>query len=180
MTDTDSNQAAHALARQRLLIVTAVMFESLYEREAISVLGTLKPADMRPGGARVPGTSYELPPATAARAMRALLALREAKADALLLQLAEADEAARLAVLTGKPPPLLASLYPHMDAVMVPDADSLTDALRRLHQAAGRIFSLTQMRRIDKLCGEWNEQPELLDATPVQQYVARFVRNAPP
>ena len=35
------------------------------------------------------------------------------------------------------------------------------------------------MRRIDELCFQWKQQPELLDAMPVQQFVARWVRNTP-
>jgi hypothetical protein len=35
------------------------------------------------------------------------------------------------------------------------------------------------MRRIDALCVEWKQHPELLDGTPIQQFVARWVRNTP-
>lgn len=170
-----------AEARPRLIATLAGLLEALYDPAVVSVLATLKPADMRSGGARVPGTSYELPASTAARAMRALLALREGRADALLAKLAEADEAARFAVLTGKAPPVIASLYP----CCTPDiasagSASLPDALRRLYLAAERIFTLTHMRRIDRQCFDWSERPESLDQMPVQQFVAGFVRNAPP
>jgi hypothetical protein len=176
MTKTEANAAA----RQRLLVVTGMLLEALYESTAEPVLATLKPADMRPGGARVPGTSYELEAAEATRVMRELLALRGGQADTLLAALAEADIAARLAVLTGTEPPRLAALYPYCTARTAAEgSESHEAALKRLYVAASRIFTLTQMRRIDALCFQWKEQPELLDATPVQQFVARWVRNTP-
>lgn len=170
-----------ALPRQRLLVVIAMMLEALYERTAVQVLSTLKPQDMRSGGARVPGTSYELPAATATRAMQGLLALGGGRADALLGALAEADIAARFAVLTGKPPPQVSSLYPHCTPdIAAAGSEDLPGALRRLYLAAERIFTLTHMRRIDQQCFAWSERPGSLDEMPVQQFVARFVRNAPP
>lgn len=183
MTEAAATRAAdpNSVPRQRLLVIIAMMLEALYERTAVQVLATLKPQDMRSGGARVPGTSYELPAPAATRAMQGLLALGGGRADALLAALAEADIAARFAVLTGKLPPQMASLYVHC----TPDtagagSESLPDALRRLYLAAERIFTLTHMRRIDQQCFAWSERPELLDDMPVQQFVARFVRNAPP
>lgn len=177
--ETDSG-AANAGPRQRLLVVTAQLLESIYDPGAVPVLATLKPADMRSGGARVPGTAYELEAATATRAMRELLALAGGRADALLDQLAQADVAARLAALTGRDPPTLAVLYPFCTPdVAAEGSDSLPTALRRLYLAAERIFTLTQMRRIDALCHEWSQRPQSIDATPVQQYVARWVRNTP-
>jgi 2-methylcitrate dehydratase len=171
---------ANAAARQRLLVVTGMLLEAIYEPSAATVLATLKPADMRPGGARVPGTSYELEPAQATRVMCELLASRGVKAETLLAALAEADIAARLAALTGKEPPQLAALYPYCTAKTAAEgSESLESALKRLYVAANRIFTVTQMRRIDELCFQWKQQPELLDATPVQQFVARWVRNTP-
>ena len=171
---------ASAAARQRLLVVTGMLLEALYEQTAEAVLATLKPADMRPGGARVPGTSYELEPQQATRVMCELLALRGGKADTLVAALAEADVAARFAVLTGKEPTQLAALYPYCTARTAAEgSESLETALKRLYVAANRIFTITQMRRIDELCFQWKKQPELLDAMPVQQFVARWVRNTP-
>ncbi len=174
------NAEHNAAARQRLLVVIARMLEALYEQTAVPVLATLKPSDMRPGGARVPGTSYELPANTAARVMRELLALQGGRADGLLTALAEADVTARYAALTGKQPPVLGSLY----GLCTPDldtegTDSFTAALKRLYVAAERIFTVTQMRRIDLQCYEWSEKPEQFDWVPVQTFVARWVRNAP-
>jgi hypothetical protein len=171
---------ANAAARQRLLVVTGMLLEALYEPSAEPVLATLKPADMRPGGARVPGTSYELEAGEATRVMCALLAPSGVQAEALLAALAEADIAARLAVLRGKEPPRLAALYPYCTAKTAAEgSESHEAALKRLYVAASRLFTLTQMRRIDALCFQWKQQPELLDAMPVQLFVARWVRNTP-
>jgi len=167
-------------ARQRLLVVTGMLLEAIYEPAAVAVLATLKPADMRPGGARVPGTSYELESTEATRVMAALLALRGGRANALLAAMAEADIVARFAVLTGKQPPALAALYPYCTAESAAaGSEKLETALQRLYVAAERVFTVTQMRRIDAQCCAWRDQPELLDTVPVQQFVARWVRNTP-
>jgi hypothetical protein len=167
-----------ARAREHVLVLATAMLEAIYEPTATTVLATLNPGDMLPGGARVPGTSYELPAGTAARTMRELLALRGIQAPALVLALAEADIAARLAALTGKPPPVLASLYPL--CVLQPGvAGPLVETLSRLYLAAGKVFTATQLRRIDEQCQQWLRDPDSIDRTPVQQFVARFVRNAP-
>jgi hypothetical protein len=170
----------HAATRPRLLAVSAALLEALYDPGAVPVLATLKPADMRPGGARVPGTSYELEPANAARAMRELLALRGVQANALLEALAQADQVARYAVLAGEPPPTLALLYPHCTRdISAAGSLSLAAALKALLTAAERIFTPTQSRRIAGLCQLVREEPARLDSIPVQQYVAGFVRNSP-
>lgn len=175
------NPEETALARQRLLVVVAMMLETLYEKTAVQVLSTLRPADMRPGGARVPGTSYELPSATAARAMQQLLALAGGRADALLAALADADIEARMASLSGRAPPELGSLYAHCTAELVhTGSDSLEGAMQRLYGAAEKIFTLTHMRRIDDQFHQWSAEPAGIDRMPVQLFVARFIRNAPP
>jgi hypothetical protein len=170
----------NAPMRQRLLAVSAAMLDALFDPAAVPVLATLRPADMRPGGARVPGTSYELEVDNAARAMRGLLALRGARADALLLALAQADQVARYAVLAGQAPPTLAALYQHCTRdIALPASESLEAALGALHDAAEKLLTPGQARRITALCGKVREMPAALDAMPVQQFVAGFVRNAP-
>jgi len=178
----DPRAAASAAARQRLIVVLAAMLEGLYDNAAVKVLETLKPTDMRSGGARVPGTSYELPPRTAARAMQQLLAIRGvATAGALVEALADADVAARLAVITGKPPPVMSELYPLCTPELsIEGSDSLKASLLRLYVVCEKIFTLTHMRRIDELLFEWGQAPQQLDAMPVQKFIAQFVRNAPP
>lgn len=175
-TETDF----HAATRPRLLAVTAELLEALYDPASVQVLSTLRPEDMHPGGARVPGTSWELAPATATRAMRALLAVRGVQADALVEALAQADQVARYAVIAGQPPPTLASLYQHCTRdTAAPGSDSLDAALKALHDIADKLLTPTQSRRIAQLCEQVRAQPASLDAMPVQQYIAGFVRNAP-
>jgi hypothetical protein len=169
-----------ALARQRLLVTVAMMLEALYEHTAVQVLSTLRPADMRPGGARIPGTSYELPAPTAARAMQQLLALAHGRADALLAAMAEADVEARMASLSGRPPPELGSLYAHCADIVAAGSETLESAMRRLYLAAEKIFTLTHMRRIDEQFHKWSAEPAGIDRMPVQLFIARFIRNAPP
>jgi hypothetical protein len=174
------NPEQTATARQRLLATMAMMFEALYQPAAAQVLSTLRPADMRPGGARVPGTSYELPAATAARVMQQLLAQAGGRADALFVHLAEADIVARMASLTGAPPPELASLYVHCADVTVTGSETLNAAMSRLYAIAEKVFTLTHMRHINKMFHQWNADPTTIDRMPVQAFVARFVRNMPP
>lgn len=170
----------HAAPRQRLLAVIAALLDGLFDARAVEVLSTLRPADMRPGGARVPGTSYELDAPQAARAMQGLLALRQVRADALAEALAQADQLARYAMLAGQPPPALSTLYAHCTRdIGAPGSDSLDGALQALQDAAARLFPPTQARRIATLSEQWRQLPTRLDATPVQQFVAAFVRNAP-
>jgi hypothetical protein len=175
-----TNADLHAPMRQRLLAVSAALLDALYDQAAVQVLATLRPADMRPGGARVPGTSYELEADNAARAMRELLALRGVSADALVQALAQSDLVARYAVLAGQPPPTLATLYQHCTRdIQAPGAESLDAALAAVRAAADRLFTPNHARRIAALCEQLRADPPLLDAMPVQQYVAGFVRNAP-
>lgn len=175
-TETDF----HAATRPRLLAVTSALLEALYDPASVQVLATLRPADMHPGGARVPGTSYELEPATATRTMRALLALRGVRADALIQALAQADQVARYAVIAGQPPPTLASLYQHCTRdITATGSDGLDAALKGLLAAAEKIFTPTQSRRIAQLCQLVRGAPAQLDVIQVQQYVAGFVRNSP-
>jgi hypothetical protein len=176
MTDNDFNAAP----RQRLLAVTAALLEALYDDAAVPVLATLRPADMRPGGARVPGTSYELEVATAARAMNALLALRGVRAEALVQALAEADRLARHATLAGHAPPTLATLYAHCTRdIAASGSDSLEAALTGVCTIAEKLFTPTHARRIAALCQQVRERPVRLDTMPVQLFVAGLVRNSP-
>jgi len=176
------NAEETAAARQRLLITLAALLEALYDNAAVQVLTTLKPADMRSGGARIPGTSYELPPRTAARAMQQLLAQRGLTMAAPLLEaLADADVAARAAALSGAAPPTVSSLYALCTAELdSAGSDSIRAALLRLFQVCEQMFTLTHMRRLDELLYNWGQAPHEVDAMPVQRFVAQFVRNTPP
>lgn len=175
-----TNETDFNAARPRLLALTTALLEALYDPAAVAVLATLRPADMHAGGARVPGTSHELEPATAARAMRALLALRGVQADALVAALAQADQVARHAVLVGRPPPTLATLYPHCTRdITAAGSGGMEAALKALLAGAEKIFTPTQSRRIAMLCQLLRSEPAQLDDIPVQQFVAGFVRNSP-
>jgi hypothetical protein len=179
---TTVDASLQAAARQRLLVVLATLLEALYDDSAVQVLATLKPADMRSGGARIPGTSYELPPHTATSAMQQLVEMRGClEARPLLAALAEADVAARMAAITGKAPPTVASLYPFCTPPLdQKGSESLRAALLRLFQICEQMFTLTHMRRLDELLYNWGQAPQDLDTMPVQKFVAQFVRNAPP
>jgi hypothetical protein len=170
----------HATTRPRLLAVWAALLNAVYEPGAVAVLGTLRPTEMRPGGARVPGTSYELEAATAAQVMQSLLSRRGVQADALVLAIAQADQVARYAVLAGQPPPTLASLYQHCTRDShAPGSADLQQALQHLRTVGDLLFTPNQSRRISALCQQLRTEPAFLDALPVQQFVAGFVRNAP-
>jgi hypothetical protein len=173
---------ANAVARQRLLVVLAAMLEGLYDEAAVKVLETLKPADMRSGGARIPGTSYELPPRSSAQAMQQLLAIRGVSAANELTQaLADADVLARHAALTGQPPPVMSSLYGLCTPELALEgSDSLRGSLLRLYIVCEKLFTLTHMRRIDEMLYAWGQSPQQLDDMAVQKFIAQFVRNAPP
>src|SRR5690606_26772997 len=162
------------------LAVSAALLDALYDARAVPVLATLCPADMRPGGARVPGTSYELEAGNAARAMRELLALRDVQADALLQALAQADQVARYAVLAGHSPPTVGTLYQHCTRDLAPPgSESLEAAMSALQAAAARLSTPGQARRIAASCARIGAEPQELNAMHVQQYGAGFVRTAP-
>jgi hypothetical protein len=98
----------------------------------------------------------------------------------LLTALADADIEARMASLSGREPPTMASLYTHCVAgVVVDGGDTLIDAMQRLYDAAAKIFTNTHMRRIDEQFHQWTADPAGIDRMPVQMFVARFIRNAP-
>lgn len=179
VTAADSLYAAE---RQRLLVVLATLLEALYDDKAVQVLATLKPTDMRSGGARIPGTSYELPPRTASSAMQQLVEMRGClEAGALLAALADADVSARAAAISGKLPPQMVTLYPLCTpALALPGSESLRAALLRLFQVCEQMFTLTHMRRLDELLYNWGQSPHEIDDMPVQRFIAQFVRNAPP
>jgi hypothetical protein len=168
-----------AVTRQRLLIVLSMLLESLHEPTAIPVLATLGPGAVRSGGARIPGTSYELTAERATEAMRQLLEMRGPIPPGLLPALAQADIDARFAAISGKPPPLVSSLYPYCTAA-VDAGESLPLVLLRLLDAVEAVFTPHQAKRLDSLLYSWGQAPQELDAMPVQLFIAQFVRNAAP
>ena len=175
----ESTNTDPAIARRRLLVVMSTLLESLHEPTAVPVLATLKPGYMQSGGARIPGTSYELAPERAAEAMEKLLLLRGAVPPGLCAAFAQADMDARYAALAGKDPPRVSSLYPHCTNV-VDAGQSYPLVLLRLLEAVEAMFTPQQARRLDLLLYSWGQAPQELDEMPVQQFVAQFVRNAAP
>jgi hypothetical protein len=168
-----------AIARQRLLVLMSTLLESLHEPAAVTVLATLKPGYMQSGGARIPGTSYELSVERAAEAMEKLLLLRGPVPSGFSAAFAQADMDARYAALAGKDPPRISSLYPW--CTNVADAGGpFPLVLVRLLDAVEAIFTPQQARRLDNLLYSWGQAPLELDEMPVQQFVAQFVRNAAP
>lgn len=168
--------------RVALLHAVAALLEALQRDEAVAVLRGLSPRDMLPGGARVPGTSYELDPAHAAGVMGQLWSLVEAApAPLLLAALAEADAAARRALVKGTPPPSVASLYPHSAGMALPAlAQGLEGAVQRLSEAVQGSFTPAHARRTGASLAAWLATPQVLDELALQRFVAHFVRNAPP
>lgn len=168
-----------AIARQRLLVVMCTLLESLHEPAAVPVLATLKPGYMQSGGARIPGTSYELSVERAAEAMEKLLLLRGPVPAGFSAAFAQADMDARYAALAGREPPRVSSLYPYCTGV-VDAGGPFPLVLVRLLDAVEAIFTPQQARRLDNLLYSWGQAPLELDEMPVQQFVAQFVRNAAP
>lgn len=169
-------------ARAALLHTVAALLEALQREEAVRELRLLSPRDMLPGGARVVGTSYELPVPAAARLMSGLAALAGPAAPAALIEaLATGDAEARQAVLRGTPPPPVASLYAHTAGMVLPPlAADVAGALRRLADVVESSFPPARVRRLFELIDEWFETPRSLDEMPLQRFIAQFVRNAPP
>jgi hypothetical protein len=175
----ESVNADPVIARQRLLVLMSTLLESLHEPAAVAVLATLKPGYMQSGGARIPGTSYELSVERAAEAMQALLALRGAVPPGFCAAFAQADLDARYAALAGRNPPRVSSLYSYCTRD-VDAGQSFPRVLLRLLDAVEAMFTPQQARRLDDLLYSWGQAPLELDEMPVQQFVAQFVRNAAP
>ena len=115
---TTVDDSLHSAERQRLLVVLAALLEALYDRKAVQVLSTLKPTDMRSGGARIPGTSYELPPRTAASAMQQLVEMRGCLAAGPLLAAADGQS---LSVMRASAGAAWQRIDAHRVAPVVPD-----------------------------------------------------------
>lgn len=180
MTSADT----HATARIAVLNTIAALLEALKLPEATRELAQLSPQGMLPGGARVVGTSYELPVEIATKLMTGLAGLAGlggSAPQALLAALAKGDAEARRAVLKGVPPPTVSMLYPHSAGVAVPaEFADHRSGLARLADVVETMFAPAQVRKLFELLDEWFDQPASLDEMPLQRFVAQFIRNAPP
>lgn len=100
------------LERAQLLAAFTQLFRALRDPEFAPLAHPPAPGTTLPLGARVPGTSLELEPATAAACLGALLhAAPEPVEAALAPALAAADYAARRAHYEGREPPTLQHVY---------------------------------------------------------------------
>jgi 2-methylcitrate dehydratase len=111
-----TSQAAYDTARYCLMDTLACGFLALKYPACRKLLGPVVPGAVMAGGARVPGTSYELDPVQAAFNIGAMIRWLDFNdtwlaaewghpSDNLGAILAVADYRARLAVMRGEPPP---------------------------------------------------------------------------
>jgi 2-methylcitrate dehydratase len=109
-------EAAYDTARYCLMDTLACGFQALGYPACRRLLGPVVPGAVMPGGARVPGTSYVLDPVQAAFNIGAMIRWLDFNDTWLAAEwghpsdnlggiLAVADYLARLAVMSGKPPP---------------------------------------------------------------------------
>ncbi len=135
------------------------------------------------GGARIPGTSFELAPAAAAEAMVALLQdYRDATfAQRFAETLAQADAASRVAPGHGQTGPLMEEVLAVCGVVVAPSpstagsavpAHTLSSAVDALASAMRPQFRADEAQRV-LACFE---QPGALAAMPVRDFMALLVR----
>jgi 2-methylcitrate dehydratase len=116
-----TSQAAVDTARYCLMDTLACGFQALKYPACRRLLGPVVPGAVMPGGARVPGTSFELDPVQAAFNIGAMIRWLDFNdtwlaaewghpSDNLGAILAIADYRARLAVMSGKAPPTVRDL----------------------------------------------------------------------
>jgi 2-methylcitrate dehydratase len=118
----DHSESAGEAARCTLLDALATLFEGLADPHRARLLGPLVPGATLPGGARIPGTPFELEPSHAAFNLAVLLHRSAAVAtdgsrqrcDSLAAILAVADYQARLASLHARPGPLMGDVFTAM------------------------------------------------------------------
>jgi 2-methylcitrate dehydratase len=120
-----TSAAAYDTARYCLMDTLACGFLALQYPACRKLLGPVVPGAMMPGGARVPGTSFELDPVQAAFNIGAMIRWLDFNdtwlaaewghpSDNLGAILAVADYRARLAVMSGKAPPTVRDLLTAM------------------------------------------------------------------
>jgi hypothetical protein len=168
-----ASAAQAAAARQALMASLAGLFTALQDPGFARQLGPAVQGGSLPGGARVPGTSFELEPAAVAQRLAALLG------DAAGI-LAHADFSARRAVLEGRTPPSMREVFEalqsapgtvdrHEGELAVPPSELAA----RYHASVAALYPPKQQARVQGLFAD----PEALDAMPVQVFMAALVRN---
>jgi hypothetical protein len=113
-------------AHRVLLTGLARMLRAAGSPDCARLLGPIVPGATLPGGARVPGTSYELDPVQAAWNLALLLHWEEPEAppgpaDALAAALAVADWSARRALMQGLRPTTVGELLARVMAAESPE-----------------------------------------------------------
>jgi 2-methylcitrate dehydratase len=119
------SQAAYDTARYCLMDTLGCGFQALKYPACRKLLGPVVPGAVMAGGARVPGTSFELDPVQAAFNIGAMIRWLDFNdtwlaaewghpSDNLGAILAIADYRARLAMMSGKPPPTVRDLLTAM------------------------------------------------------------------
>lgn len=122
---TVRSEAAYETARYCLMDTLACGFQALKYPACRRLLGPVVPGAVMPGGARVPGTSFELDPVQAAFNIGAMIRWLDFNdtwlaaewghpSDNLGANLAAADYLARNAVMSGKSPPKVRELLTAM------------------------------------------------------------------
>ncbi|MEN9705235.1 MAG: hypothetical protein RLZZ393_1114 [Pseudomonadota bacterium] len=161
-----------ARAHDELMAALAGAFTALQDPALLRSLGPSVQGGTRPGGARVPGTSFEFTLEQAAPRMRLLLG------DAGPV-LAAADFSARQAVLDGLAPPCMGEVFDRL-AGLEPPASGADDAspppagiAARYHAAVAALYPPKQQPLVQGLFSD----PEALDAMPVQAFMAALVRH---
>ena len=127
----------------------------------------------QPGGARIPGTSFELAPAAAAAAMAALL---QDYGDAVFVHrfaetLAHKDAVSRAAPGHGQDGPLMAELL----VVCVPPSVSAPDDVAPLAALASALQFQFRPEEAQRVLACF-KNPDALAAMPVRDFIALLVR----
>lgn len=151
------------------------MLQALQQPDLAARLGPATPGGTCPGGARVPGTSWELDPTQAAANMALLLQqadIPSRAADAVCRILAQADRCARQAILAGTPPPTMRELLADLGEACDP-----VDVAADFTAYAEVVSALYPPKQQPTLRGLFAD-PSALDAMPVQAFMAALVRNA--
>ena len=183
------NAPLNLLSDRPMVEATAVLAAAL---AALFVAGTSPagialPARVRghsqPGGARIPGTSFELAPTVAAGAMAALL---ERHCDATFAQrfaetLAQADAASRAAPGYGQTGPTMTEVLALCGVAAAPSPSTAGSAVPA-HTLASAVGALASAMRPQFRADEEQrvlacfEQPSALAAMPVRDFMALLVR----
>lgn len=148
-----------------LRVATGRMLRAAGDPRCRAHLGPRAAGATVPGGARVPGTCFELTPAEAAADIATLLCWPDAPdASALTLAqlLAQADMQSRAAVLTGQTPITVGELMMQMDAAALPQA-SWMHAAESVAEPSAIAVLFDDAQRLTQL--------------PVQRFVAALVRH---